>query len=107
VTRFTTGQDAGQSTVATACDMAGTVLACWTPNDGFTVVLPRHGAAVRVRTEEAFNRGRQPGYPAIGFGERWRSGGFACVSRKSGLTCTNDDGRGWTLPRYRGLPAYF
>jgi hypothetical protein len=105
--RFTTGHDAGEATLATACRVAGAVLTCWTPNDGFTVELPRYGSAFRARSKEAFNRGRQPAYAAIGFGERWRSGGFSCVSRKSGLTCANADGHGWTLPRYRGLPAYF
>jgi hypothetical protein len=83
------------------------VLRCWTPNDGFTLGLSRYGAAFRVRADAAFNRGRQPAYPAIGVGDRWASGGFDCVSRKSGLTCTNAERHGWTLPRYRGLPAYF
>jgi hypothetical protein len=46
---------------------------------------------------EAENRGYQPPYAALGFGE----------CRNSGLTCTNTSGHGWTLPRYRGLPAYF
>lgn len=56
---------------------------------------------------EAENRGYQPPYAALGFGESWAEGGFSCVSRNSGLTCTNTSGHGWTLPRYRGLPAYF
>jgi hypothetical protein len=104
IARFTTGRDAGQSTLATACRVADAKPSCWAPNDGFTLELPRSGAAFRVRADEAFNRGRQPAYPAIGFGERWQADGFACVSRKSGLICSNADGSGWTLPRYRGLP---
>jgi Protein kinase domain len=107
VARFTTGRDAGQATIATACRVADAVLTCWTPNDGFTVELPGHGSAVRVRSAEPLNRGRQPDHPALGFGEPWSVGAFRCVSRNSGLTCSNADGHGWTLPRYRGLPAYF
>jgi hypothetical protein len=105
--RFTTGQDAGQTTLAAACAVAAGELRCWTPNDGFTVRLPRVGEGFRLRTDEVRNRGRQPAYAALGFGERWSAGGFSCVSRKSGLTCSNVEGHGWTLPRYQGLPAYF
>jgi hypothetical protein len=80
---------------------------CWTPNDGFTLALPSTGSPTRARTAEPANRGNQPAYSTLGFGERWAASGFSCVSRKSGLTCSNADGHGWTLPRYRGLPAYF
>jgi hypothetical protein len=82
-------------------------LKCWTPNDGFSLLLPTVGTGTRLRDEEIRNRDRQPAYPPIGFGQRWSAAGFTCVSRPGGLTCSNRDGHGWTLPRYRGLPAYF
>jgi hypothetical protein len=34
-------------------------------------------------------------------GQTWKSGGFTCVSRATGLTCTNRSGRGFTLSRAR------
>ena len=106
-TQFNTGQDAGQATYAVACSIESAALWCWTPNDGFTLALPSSGSPARVRSAESVNRGNQPAYGTLGFGERWQAGPFSCVSRKSGLTCSNADGHGWTLPRYRGLPAYF
>jgi hypothetical protein len=106
-TQFNTGQDAGQATYAVACSIESTALWCWTPNDGFTVALPSSGRPARVRSAESANRGNQSAYGTLGFGERWQAGPFSCVSRKSGLTCSNAEGHGWTLPRYRGLPAYF
>jgi hypothetical protein len=106
-TEFTTGQDAGEATYAAACSIESTALWCWTPNDGFTLALSSSGRPARVRGAESANRGNQPAYGTLGFGERWQAGPFSCVSRKSGLTCSNADGHGWTLPRYRGLPAYF
>jgi serine/threonine-protein kinase len=105
--RFTTGQDASQAAVAAVCAVTSGQLKCWTPNDGFSLLLPTVGTGTRLRDEEIRNRDRQPAYPPIGFGQRWSAAGFTCVSRPGGLTCSNRDGHGWTLPRYRGLPAYF
>jgi hypothetical protein len=106
-TGFHTGRDAGESEVAAVCSRGDTVLVCWTPNDGFTVRLPVQGAAYRSRNEEAVRRGvGPPGLPALAFGQTWAHGGFSCQSTKAGLTCHNATGRGFTLPRYRGLPAY-
>lgn len=35
----------------------------------------------------------------LAYGRTWRGGGFTCVSRASGLTCTNRDGHGWLISR--------
>jgi len=40
-----------------------------------------------------------PSAPVLGYGERWAHGGFTCISRTTGLTCTNRDGHGWFLSR--------
>jgi hypothetical protein len=40
-------------------------------------------------------------------GLRWSSYGFSCEATGRALTCVNPYGRGFTLPRYRGLPSYF
>lgn len=42
-----------------------------------------------------------PGARVLAYGTRWRHGGIACVSRASGLTCTNRSGHGWVLSRER------
>jgi len=41
------------------------------------------------------------GSPVLAYGERWRRGGITCVSRETGLLCTNQDGRGFVLSRAR------
>jgi len=40
-----------------------------------------------------------PSFVVLGYGRSWRSHGFACVSRRSGLTCTNRFGHGVFLAR--------
>lgn len=37
--------------------------------------------------------------PVLQYGEAWQRNGFLCVSRKTGLDCTNEDSRGFTLSR--------
>jgi hypothetical protein len=103
---FNTGRDPGDATAAAHCRAVPDELRCWTPNDGFTVVLDKAGAR-RDRASEAGNRGYEPASPQIRAGERWTSEGFSCEAGGRALTCTNAAGRGFTLPRYRGLPSYF
>jgi len=103
---FHTGRDAGEGVAAAHCRQAGGELRCWTPNDGFTVILDGAGAR-RDRGAEAVNRGAEPAAPELARGESWAQGGFSCSSDPGGLTCSNGDGRGFSLPRYRGLPRYF
>ncbi|MGD0713155.1 MAG: DUF6636 domain-containing protein [Gaiellaceae bacterium] len=40
-----------------------------------------------------------PSAPVLDYGHTWARGGYKCVSRTSGLTCTNRDGHGWFLSR--------
>jgi hypothetical protein len=73
-------------------------LICWRPVDGLTLDTGRQGRAQK-RIDPA-NRGyfdRAPGR-LLRFGQTWRFPGYwTCVSRSSGLTCTNRSGHGWWL----------
>jgi hypothetical protein len=40
-----------------------------------------------------------PAYTVLGYGRTWRSHGFMCRSRATGLTCTNGHGHGLFLSR--------
>ena len=42
---------------------------------------------------------RHPRARVLAYGRTWKAGGFTCVSRASGLTCTNKGGHGWLLSR--------
>jgi len=35
----------------------------------------------------------------LDYGKTWERGGFRCSSEMTGLTCTNQDKRGWTLKK--------
>ncbi len=39
--------------------------------------------------------------PVLAYGETWQRGGFRCVSRSTGLTCTNASRHGFFLSRQR------
>jgi hypothetical protein len=106
-TAFNTGTSGGERYAAAHCRVDEGGLVCWTPNDGYTLVLRSDAPAVRLKAAEASNRGRDPGSPELAPGGRWESGGYACRSTDEALTCQNADGRGFRLPRYRGLPTLF
>jgi hypothetical protein len=80
-------------------------LICWTPNDGFTVAM-----GARSRPGKSYNPNNRGYHDAVGrtlrFGQRWARVGFYCVSRRTGLTCTNRVGHGWWLGRYRGYRLF-
>jgi hypothetical protein len=120
--QFQTGTDSGQRYPAIICTIAPLgeqELYCWTPNDGYTIsmlgypigsgqVLPNSARPRRRRSDELRNRHRllrHAHYLPSGFVERY--GSFTCVSRASGLNCRNEEGHGWSLPRYVGLPRTF
>lgn len=103
---FNTGRDPGQSTAAAFCRAVPAELRCWTPNDGFTLVLDENGAR-RDRAAEPSNRGYEPSSEKLVAGQTWQRHGFVCESTIRALTCSNAGGSGFTLPRYRGLPSYF
>jgi hypothetical protein len=102
-------------------------LGCWTPNDGFTVSVAYDEALPPLYRKQYVrsSRGRVParGYPTLHFDQTFRvrcypvgssyrrclHGGhvtFKCTSRRSGLTCTNRDGRGFWLGRYVGYRIF-
>ena len=95
-------------------------LYCWTPNDGFTVTLTA-SRRPHASTVKANKWHYEPGGRPLGFGKAWwmnrdsasgwGSGGagdvlIRCVSRASGLTCTNRAGHGFWLGRFRGYRLY-
>lgn len=43
--------------------------------------------------------GLDPKNPVLGYNKTWRRNGFTCISKQTGLTCKNRDGRGWTLSK--------
>jgi hypothetical protein len=45
--------------------------------------------------------GRNPKHPVLGYGKTWRRNGFTCVSKPTGLTCKNQNDRGWTLSKQK------
>jgi hypothetical protein len=43
--------------------------------------------------------GTDPKRQVLGNGKTWRGQGFTCISKPTGLTCKNKDGRGWSLSK--------
>jgi hypothetical protein len=43
----------------------------------------------------------EPGNPILRYGRTWRRDGFACTSRRTGVTCRNRAGHGFVLARER------
>jgi len=81
-------------------------LICWRPRDGITLDMTRRGRAHRTLYRP--NRGA---YDVAGrilsFGKIWRFPDYwKCVSRTTGLTCTNLSGHGWWLGRVRGSRVF-
>jgi len=82
-------------------------LICWTPNDGFTVSMHRFDRP--RRRYHKLNRSYYDPAPGrvLGFGQLAREPGcWTCVSRSSGLICTNRAGHGWWLGRFRGYRIF-
>jgi hypothetical protein len=81
-------------------------LICWRPRDGITLNMTRRGRAHRTLYRP--NRGA---YDVAGrilsFGKIWRFPDYwKCISRATGLTCTNRAGHGWWLGRVRGSKVF-
>ena len=80
-------------------------LICWTPNDGFTVNMGPGSYPTKVYRRD--HRGYiDSSAPILRFGRAVRLGAYVCVSRRSGLTCTNRRGHGWWLGRYVGYRIF-
>ena len=77
-------------------------LICWRPLDGLTLDMTRRGRAQRRLYEP--NRGYRDPAPGrvLRYGQTWTLPAYwRCVSRSTGLTCTNRSGHGWWLGRLR------
>jgi hypothetical protein len=81
-------------------------LICWRPRDGITLDMTRRGRAHRSLYRP--NRGADDVAGRIlSFGKIWRFPDYwKCVSRATGLTCTNRAGHGWWLGRVRGSKVF-
>jgi hypothetical protein len=77
-------------------------LICWRALDGLTLDMTRHGLA-RKRVYPP-NRGYYDSAPELlRYGQTWAlSGYWRCVSRPTGLTCTNRSGHGWWVGQAKG-----
>ncbi|MBR0673208.1 DUF6636 domain-containing protein [Neoroseomonas soli] len=42
-----------------------------------------------------------PANPVLGYGQAWQGPGMACTAARTGLRCTNGDGRGFEMSRGR------
>jgi Family of unknown function (DUF6636) len=67
----------------------------WT---GFSL-MPTGPARPVCAGDTAFDRGAR----ILRYGSTWKQGGYACRSLRSGLRCTNRDGRGFVLARARSF----
>lgn len=109
-----------------------TALECWTPNDGFTVVMRprtrptmsyertnkwRFARSIRRLTFRQDWWGSEMGLSVDDFGNpftQFREGTgtprgsahYRCRSRSNGLTCRNRAGHGWWLGRFRGYRIF-
>lgn len=75
-------------------------LICWRSSDGLTLDMGRFGHA--QESVHLSNRGFYQPVPGrvLRYGQTWtRPRYFRCVSRSTGLTCTNRFGHGWWLGR--------
>jgi hypothetical protein len=92
-----------------ADEVTGNRFLCWTPNDGFTVRMTANGRVAKFynASSKGFHDrfyGRVLRYGQSGrFGARRQ---FRCVSRVSGLICTNRAGHGWWLGVFTGYRIY-
>ena len=94
------GYDSGSATLR--CDI-GTGLQPRPPKPkncpldwGFGYFVKRTGTArVVCAGDTAIDRRS----PAVPYGTTWRRGGFACISTRAGLRCTNSSGHGFFLSK--------
>ena len=105
VAAFSTPQNAAQCGLSEGEGQAR--LLCWTPNDGYTITIGPRAGRPRPGTIIASNRDYVgPVGRRLPFGRTWRSWVYACVSRSTGLTCTNARGHGWWLGRFHGVRRF-
>jgi hypothetical protein len=67
---------------------------------GQAVAMTRRGRAGGICISDTV---REPSAPVLGYGRTRRVGGFTCMSREGGLSCTNLSDHGWFLSRERSV----
>ena len=78
------------------------VAAAWVPSAGLTLTtesafaVPGRGKSYLVCAGDTV---RDPGNPVLGYGEAVSFGGISCVSAKTGITCTNAAGHGFSVAK--------
>lgn len=77
---------------------SGVLLRCSVEGQGVRQWSMRPSGRAQVRRVYA-NIATQT--PALAYGRTWRKAGFACTARRTGLTCRNGSGHGWSLSRER------
>ncbi|QYK40072.1 MAG: hypothetical protein KF887_11465 [Paracoccaceae bacterium] len=65
---------------------------------GHAFEVPSRGRAAPVCAGDTV---AMPGSPVLGYGQSVSLGGVLCTSERSGMTCQNREGRGFTLSRAR------
>jgi hypothetical protein len=67
---------------------------------GFSLVQSHRTAQLVCTGGVLYDIGRDtPRFTVLAYGRTWRSHGFTCISRVTGLTCTNGRGNGLFLSR--------
>lgn len=107
VAAFSTPRSSGAPYRAAYCKDQSGVLYCWTPNDGYTIAMG-DGAPYRVRDDENLNKAKAPAQaPLLKYGQSQTVGAFVCESEPATLTCRNENGYSWRMPRYKGFPQAY
>ncbi len=65
---------------------------------GHAFEVPRRGGATPVCAGDTV---ADPGAPVLDYGRSYSRGGMTCTSEKTGMTCLNAQGSGFTLSRAR------
>jgi hypothetical protein len=63
---------------------------------GSSFVMDSKGRATRLCYGDTIANAN---YPVLAYGKTWRSQGFSCISKASGLTCTNQAKKGWEISK--------
>jgi hypothetical protein len=54
------------------------------------------GASIRVCHGDTIKHGK---HPVLGYGKTWLKDGYSCTSKKTGVTCINQDKKGWEISK--------
>jgi hypothetical protein len=77
------------ASVLLSCSVAGQGVRQWRMRPQGSAQVRRVYANIATQT------------PVLAYGRTWRKAGFACTAQRTGLTCRNGSGHGWSLSRER------